>query len=113
MPFDKNLLASCPVKPLGISQDNTRCYYEASDGRTIAIPVDRHFKLPLCALFAADIPWLEHHFPQWTKPERQLCPDTHRWVETQPSRVTTFNQASAAEWLVTACAHVGPVRGSK
>lgn len=102
---------SCPVRPLGISSGidgSQRCYYLNYNGQLVGLEANnRHGKLGLIALFGPASDWLEANFPQWSKPVREMDPQTKKWVTVKESEIVGFDQAEAARALIEECVRKG------
>lgn len=99
------LLETCPITPLGVSPARDACFYRLANGDVIRLPTDRHSKNTFFAMFGAQSTWLEEHFPQWSKPVRELVDGN--WVTTRPEAIVGFDTHKATQWLITECATKG------
>lgn len=101
-------LETCPITPLGMSPDRSICYYRLADENTVvSVPLHRHGKLVLYAMFGPAVTWLEKHFPRWSKPVREQIDG--KWKIVKEAEVIGFDQERVAEWLVIQSATIGAV----
>lgn len=99
----------CPVQPLGMSSglDGTqRCFYLDVLGQIVGLEAgNKHGKNHMVALFGHKARFLEHEWPQWSKPVKEQIGG--KWVETTPPRITGFDQAKASRAMIMECSRRG------
>lgn len=110
-----------PVKPLGIASGldgSMRCFYLDSLGQIVARDVDnKHGKNALIGLYGDKSPFIEEHWPQWSKPVRDYNRSTKEYTTLVKSVIIGFDQAEASRAHIEECVRrgifdsVGKLRG--